>query len=132
MLAPRARSPYPDTVSLSKLVLTEGETPANLFEALAVHLGIDKTIEIRSFGSKDNLRNVLAALVKSHGFGTMVHSLGIARDAENDATAARNSVQSAIHNASIPEHIKPTIMILPDNAGAGMMYPFCELRSTGR
>ena len=76
MLAPRARSPYPDTVSLSKLLLAEGETPANLFEALAVHLGIDKTIEIRSFGSKDNLQNVLAALVKSHGFGTVVQTQG--------------------------------------------------------
>src|SRR5262245_52665100 len=106
MIAPRHRSPYPDTVRLSKLLLVGGETPAHFFEALAVHLGIDKTIEIRSFGGNQNLPGALSALVKSHGFAQMVKSVGIARDAENDAKGARQSLQHAVQKANMPGQIK--------------------------
>lgn len=80
MIAPRNKSPYPESVKLSKLLLVEGETPCHFFEALASYLGINKTIEIRSFGGISNFEGVLAALVKGHGFSTTVKSLGIIRD----------------------------------------------------
>jgi hypothetical protein len=73
MIAPRMKSPYPEVVSLSKVLLVEGETPSHFFDALAAHIGLDKIIEIRSFGGNQNLPSVLGALVKSHGFSTTLH-----------------------------------------------------------
>ena len=121
MIAPRARSHYPDDPSLSKLLLVEGETPANFFEALATHLGINATIEIRSFGGNQNLQPVLSALVKSHGFALHVKSLGISRDAESSITGARQSVQSALRNSGVPETLKQSVFILPDDVNSGML-----------
>ncbi len=132
MIAPRVRAPYPQTVSLSKLLLVEGETPAHFFEALAVHLSIDKTIEIRSFGGNQNLQNVLSALVNSHGFSATVKSLGIARDAEADANAARQSVDSVVQQSRVPRQITVRITILPDNTSPGMIETLCLQSVTGK
>ena len=125
MIAPRRRNPYPENISLSRLLLVEGETPTHFFEALAVHLGINKTIEIRSFGGNENLQNFLAAIVKSHGFAATVQSLGIIRDAELDPAAAKQSVEFTITNAKLPAQIKRSIYILPDNARPGMIETLC-------
>src|SRR5262249_14199645 len=125
MIAPRRRTPYPENISLSRLLLVEGETPSHFFEALACHLGISNTIEIRSFGGNDNLQNFLGAIVKSHGFAETVQSLGIIRDAEMDAVAARQSVDSKIAIAKLPAQIKRSVYILPDNAKPGMIETLC-------
>lgn len=125
MIAPRTRSPYPSNVSLSKLLLVEGETPAHFFEAFAVSLGLDKIIEIRNFGGNQLLVHSLTALVQSHGFANTVQSLGIARDAEVDAQAAKRSVEGAIQQAKCPQQIKRSILILPNNANPGMLETLC-------
>jgi hypothetical protein len=110
---------------LSKLLLVEGETPTHFFEALAVHLKINETIEIRSFGGNQNFKNGLLALTKSHGFGATVNSLGVVRDAEKDANAARRSLDDAIKDAKLPSQIKVSTFILPDNSKSGLIETLC-------
>ncbi len=128
MIVPRPKPPYPEEIRLSKLLLVEGETPAHFFEALLAHLAISDTIEIRSFGGNEKLQNNLSALTKSHSFRKTVKSIGIIRDAEDDANTARQSVESAVKKAQIPNLTKNSVFILPDNAQAGMIETLC-LRS---
>jgi hypothetical protein len=125
MIAPRKKAPYPENVSLSKLLLVEGETPAHFFEALAVHVGVEKQVEIRSFGGITNFEDFLSALVKGHGFGTTVKSLGIIRDAELDADGAKKAIAAAVKNAKLPSHIPLKVYILPDNSKPGMIETLC-------
>lgn len=125
MIAPRARNPYPEKISHGKLLLVEGETPAHFFEALAKHVGLEKEIEIRSFGGVNNFQSVLSAMVLSHGFSSVVKSLGIIRDAETNAVAAKQSIEDSIVKAKLPTQIKRSIYILPDNARPGMIETLC-------
>jgi hypothetical protein len=125
MIAPRTKTPYPENVKLAKLLLVEGETPAHFFDELATQLGIGDTIEIRSFGGNENLLRNLIALVKGHGFSKTVKSLGIIRDAEADADAARKSVADAVERSKLPAGISWKAFILPDNSRPGMIETLC-------
>lgn len=125
MIAPRIKAPYPENVKLSKLLLVEGETPAHFFEALAKHIGLNKVIEIRSFGGNSNFEDVLTALVKGHGFSSTVNSLGIIRDAEKDVNAAKKSVEASITKSKLPSQIAWKLYILPDNSRPGMIETLC-------
>jgi hypothetical protein len=89
-----------------------------------VHLGINQTIEIRSFGGNSNCASVLKALVKSHGF-SVVESLGIIRDAEVDANAAKQSVDYIIANSGLATTVRRSVFILPDNTNPGMIETLC-------
>jgi hypothetical protein len=126
MIVPKPRSAtLPIAITLRKLLLVEGETPAHFFEALARHLSIADKIEIRSFGGKEQLASFLKLLVTTSDFQSKVTSLGIVRDAEEDAKAARSSVLDAVRAASIPPIVRVSHFILPDNTTPGMIETLC-------
>ena len=109
-------------------LLVEGKAQQNFFEALIQHLRLQNEPQIQDFGGVSELRGFLEAFVNSPGFGS-VTSMGIVRDAEESAAAARQSVQDSLRNAGLPlpgdvgESGSPVvhILILPDDADAGMI-----------
>lgn len=114
-----ARTPTP--ISLSKLLLVEGETPLHFFEAFAKHLGLDKEIEIRSFGGIKQLPSFLRAIVSTGEFKKYVKSLGIARDCESDPVAAKSSVVNAVSAANLTPSTVVNFTLLPDESSSGMI-----------
>lgn len=114
-------APPPVPLSVSKLLVVEGQTPLHFVEALLLHLGLSPQVEVRSFGGVRDLRDSLAALAKTPGFH-LVQSLGILRDAEQDAKAASAAVRGAVAAAGLDQlGVNTSVFILPDNARPGMI-----------
>ncbi len=122
MQVPKERAPVPPTpVTLSKLLLVEGATCWHFFEALAAELGLSTQIEIRDYGGITELSEYLKLIASTSDFHQNVKSLGIARDAEEDAQAARRSVEQAIAGATLPPEVRSKVFIIPDGAEKGMI-----------
>src|SRR5689334_7525213 len=116
MIAPRPRDAVlHQGIQLAKLLLVEGETPAHFFEAMAKHLGLDRQIEIRSYGGLEQLAVFLRAIAATAAFRLLVRSVGIIRDAEDDCERAVASVRDAISKANVPKEVKVIYYILPNN-----------------
>ena len=82
-------------------LLVEGKDQLNFFEAFIRREELQNDMQVRNFGGVNQLRGFLLALVDSPGFETVV-SMGIVRDAENCAEAARQSVRDSLRNAGLP------------------------------
>lgn len=125
-------SPRPERlnppIQLEKLLLAEGETPANLFEELAKHLGLSDQIEIRSFGGISQFGKYVKTIASTADFKAKVKSLGIIRDAEHDPVGARQSITHGVQNANLPSGVTVKIAILPDDSTPGKIESLC-LRS---
>lgn len=115
----KAVSPRP--IELPRLLLVEGETPLNFFDALTGHLGLSDRVEIRSFGGVHDLREFLPALVASAGF-RQVKKLGIIRDCEVDPAAAAQSLRDLIEHVMIDRsRVDISWLLLPDEKSPGML-----------
>ena len=106
-------------------LLVEGKAELNFFRALTQHIGLQNEPQIQEFGGVDGLRQFLQGFVMTPGFGS-VTSIGIIRDAEESAVAARQSVANSLQNAGLPapgDGDGPTVhvLILPDDAEPGMI-----------
>jgi hypothetical protein len=119
----QARTPEP--IKLSKVLYVEGPTPMHFFDFFVRGLGLDDSIEIRSFGGINELALRLKTLAAGNDFRTHVRSLGIVRDAESDAAAALRSAQDAVTRASIGRNVSVSYFILPDNSRPGMIETLC-------
>jgi hypothetical protein len=128
------RPPTPPTppipITLSKVLLVEGDTPMHFFEALLRHLGLNTVIEIRNFRGVSDLRDYLSALVSAPDFQSLVTSVGVVRDAEDKlAVDARQSVTDAFAAAGLTgastQPVKTAVYILPDDANPGMIETLC-------
>jgi hypothetical protein len=122
---PPKTAPPPVPVTLSKALLVEGATPMHFFEALLDELGFQDQVEIRSFGGVQDLRAALRALASSSEFARVVKSVGVVRDAESDAKGARQSAEDALGAAGLPEGMRSSVFILPDNERPGMLETLC-------
>ena len=126
MIVPKERAARPpQAIALNKLLLVEGETPSHFFEAFATNLGISESIEIRSYGGKDQLATYLRTIAAGSDFRTSVASLGIIRDSEDDPGAAKQSVESAIMAANIRSNVEVKVALLPDDSTPGMIETLC-------
>nr|BAL54915.1 hypothetical conserved protein [uncultured Acetothermia bacterium]BAL60051.1 hypothetical conserved protein [Candidatus Acetothermum autotrophicum] len=115
------------------ILIVEGGEDKQFFQALIQHLGLSG-IDIMGIGGKDQIKANLKALRNSSGF-TIVRSLGIVRDADDDPRAAFQSVCSALQNAGLPVPDRPlvsvgsnpavTVMILPDINTPGALEDLC-------
>lgn len=121
---PPREAPPPVPISLSRLLLVEGSTPQNFFEAFLIHLERDGEIEVRNFGGIKELRRVLKALTSTAEFDR-VESLGIVRDAERDAEAARASIVDSISAQKLPPSVATSFFVLPNNSDPGMLETLC-------
>jgi len=129
------------TVEIAKpnLLLVEGREDELFFGALVKHLGL-QNIQIMGIAGKTNLRRNLKALILSPRF-TEVISLGVVRDANDDPSAAFQSVHDALQAVNLPAPGRPlepagdspqvTVMILPEEGAPGMLEDLC-LKSVGQ
>lgn len=98
-------------------LLVEGKAEQNFFDAFVRHLGFQDGPQIQVFGGVDGLRSFLQGFVMSPDFDS-VTSIGIVRDAEESALAARESVEASLRNAGLPvpgnaeRHRGPTVNVL--------------------
>jgi hypothetical protein len=122
---PPKTAPPPVAVSLSKVLLVEGDTCLHFFEALLSELGLEDEVEVRHFGGVQQLRAFVRAFASTSAFRDVVTSLGVVRDAETDAKGARQSVEDALTVAGLPEGVQTSVFILPDNKRRGMIETLC-------
>lgn len=94
-----------------KLLIVEGTDEKDVFEHWLAELGL-KSIQILPIGGKDSFKNKMPIFIKDSNFSS-VTSIGIIRDADNDAISAFQSVCSVLRNCRIQQPIKP---LLPTNA----------------
>jgi hypothetical protein len=117
-------------------LLVEGNDQRNFFEAVIDRLSLDG-IQTQNFGGIDELRGFVRALSDMSSFPQRVRTIGVVRDAETDAAAAFQSVQSSLRNASLPVPSVPagvaegpprvSILILPGGGQPGMLETLlCE------
>src|SRR6266511_3010519 len=124
MLPARVPPPSPGPVTLSKLLLVEGDTPMHFFEALLKELGLQDDIEIRNFRGVGDFKTYLVNLADTDEFKRVVTSVGVIRDAEaKPATAARAAIEYALTAAGLTPTrtplVRTSIFILPDNTNEG-------------
>ena len=120
--------PPPARIEEPIQLLVEGKDQLNFFEVLLRDLSLKNEIQIQDFGGVTELGSFLVALVDSPNFETVV-SIGVARDAENSAVAARQSVEGSLQRAGLPapadagEGRAPSVhvLILPDDEEPGMI-----------
>ncbi len=129
MIPARQPVPPPPPITLSKLLVVEGDTPMHFFEALLRHLKLADQIEIRNFRGIGDLKTFIIDLARSAEFQRLVTSVGVVRDAENDSRSACQSVEDALAAAGLtPQRVPPigtAIFILPDNQRPGMIETLC-------
>ena len=135
MMLERKSVNQPEQITESSLLLVEGRSDEEFFKALMRKMQLSG-IEIRMYGGKNNLRKALNGLQRISGFDRI--SLGIVRDADNNAKSAFQSVCSALRNAGLshpkqPESFEGTkprigVLVLPDANTPGMLETIC-LRS---
>jgi hypothetical protein len=126
----------PEPIKESKQLLVEGRSDEEFFKALMRNMGIEG-IQIQRYEGKNRLRNFIERFRSQSNF-KMVVSLGIVRDADNNAKSAFQSVCSALRNAGLshpkqPESFEGTkprigVLVLPDANTPGMLETIC-LRS---
>jgi len=138
----KGSSPKPEAITNKALLLVEGKDPLRFFEVLCKHLALSQKLEIRNFGGVNELRLFLIGLSSASGFAD-VKSIGIIQDAERDSTAAFQSVQGSLRNASLAVPVQPEqfscdgqpavgVLILPGQARPGMLETFlCETFADG-
>ncbi len=130
---PDHRPPPPSTVEEPTVFGVEGMDQAYFFGALLRYLGLDGVVW--NLKGKSEYKKRLTALKQTTGFEQNVVSLGVVRDADDNAAAAFESVQGALRAAQlpVPEHpLEPigdapqvTVMVLPGQGEPGMLENLC-------
>lgn len=121
-------------VNASKQLLVEGNDDQRFFNAMCRHFGLGG-IEIISYRGKPNLGNKLWDLVKHPDF-QLIPSIGIVRDADNNARSAYDSVAGSLRRAGLPipnaplipaerDGLRISILILPPAAARGELEDVC-------
>ncbi|MEY2879831.1 MAG: hypothetical protein RLZZ15_2211 [Verrucomicrobiota bacterium] len=103
-----------------KLLLGEGVDEERVFAALVAHAGLAEQIQVLNYRGKDKLGKYLRTLGGLPGFNQL-DSLGITRDADEDATATRTSVDALVTKAVFPAALKISVLVLPDDNRAGAL-----------
>ena len=116
-----------------KLLLVEGRDEELVLGALLRHLGIHD-VQVQNYGGKNRLGYFLVSLTGEPNFD-QIQSLGIVRDADDNAHSALESVQSGLRNVGLPipqTFLSPagngptvSVFIMPDNDGPGALERLC-------
>ena len=120
----------------SKLLLVEGRDEELVLGAFLRHLAI-ADVPVQGYGGKDRLKQFLEALLEEVAFA-QIQSIGIVRDADDNARSALQSVQSSLRNVGLPapqNFLEPAgdlpdsprvaVFIMPDNANPGALENLC-------
>jgi hypothetical protein len=123
-------------IGAPKQLLVEGRTPEIFFREWVEYLKLDKTIEVRKYGSLDELTDFLKVFTRRPDFEEKVKSVGIIRDAEDKpAKSAFDSVCESLRAVGLvfPQGfrsfgdgpIRTGVFILPDCEQPGMLETLC-------
>jgi len=128
--ATQSRSLEQQSIHKPKLLLVEGREDLAVFQGLCGHWGLED-IQIMDMEGIKNLRARLDVLVRDPGFQTL-RTLAIARDADDDAQRAFQSVRDALSKcpplktalpskagASVGDRPATAVFIVPDNTSPG-------------
>jgi hypothetical protein len=137
IICPTCNERIEDTLRITKpkLLIVEGRDEEEFFGPMLAELGI-KDIQVAGIGGKEKLRGNLKALKTTDPGFSVLTSLGIARDADNDAKGAFQSVQDALKSAGLPCPEEPmhatatgsprvSVMIVPPNEDRGALESLC-------
>lgn len=129
----------PISVEQPRLLVVEGVSEAHLFNALFAHMEekdgvrIDD-IQIINVGGRDNIRRDIQVIVNDRDF-SMVSSIGIVRDADDNADDALRSVQGALRDVGLPapsaplsvvgDNPKVAVLITPYGRSSGVLEDVC-------
>ena len=126
----------PRPIEKSRLLVVEGPDDSRFLSALLRHLGREGEFDIRSLEGVSNFSQMMQTFPGISGFA-QVESLGVIRDADQNAQSAFQSVCSALGNAhlSVPERPlsiageKPrvSVFIWPDCQSVGTLETLCLL-----
>ena len=125
-----------ERIESSVQLLVEGNDQRNFFNAFIRHLALDD-IQVWNFGGVKDLSRFLRAFVIEPGFQSTVRSVGVARDAEDSAGSAFQSVQSSLKRAGLAVPVQPEtlgdgnpsvrVLIFPGKGKSGMLETLlCE------
>lgn len=125
---------YSRSIEQPAVLLVEGMDEFSLLLNLLEHLRIAE-IDICSYEGKDKLRPCLDALKIRDGFTSVLKTMGILRDADDDADAAFASVVGALSAVGLPAPSAPGefigekprvgVFILPGNGQSGSLETIC-------
>jgi hypothetical protein len=127
-------SPHvPQEITKPKLLIGEGIDELRFFKALLKFLDISH-IQVEQYGGKDKLSKYLRGLSKRPGYQGL-ESLGIFRDADQNAKSAFQSVENYLKATQLPSPSKSGqfadgkprvgVFILPDGVNPGMLEDVC-------
>jgi len=124
----------PGAINQPAVVLVEGKEDERFFGAFAKRFNLDK-IQVIAVGGRTRFAERLRTIKSSPGFAT-VRYLIVVRDADKDAKAAFQSVQTALINAGLPAPDRPlvstgnthpvvTVVIMPGGERPGKLEDLC-------
>lgn len=96
----------PETIIHKKLLLAEGKDAYHFFCHACNFYREDEDVQVMDFGGIKELPNFLLLLANDESYDN-VETIVIARDAENDAEAAIESIKHSMKEAQIPTPKKP-------------------------
>ncbi len=122
------------SITQPKIIIVEGIEDQRFFQPLCDSISLSG-IQILPIGGKTFLPGRLQALSKEPSFFSTVQVLAILRDADDDASAAFQSVCTALGQANLPVPpavLQPTgtkpivrVMIVPHGKTSGMLEDIC-------
>ncbi len=124
----------PAPITRPKLLVVEGTDARVFFDVLLEQMGLADTVQTQDFGGVNELSSFLRTLPGTSGF-SQVTSLGIVRDAENNAQSAFQSVCGSLRKAGLSVPQRPmvpasgspgvSVFVLPDCTSPGMLETLC-------
>lgn len=120
-------------ISKCKLLIGEGEEEKRFFQALLTHLNITN-IDVEAYGGKAKLASYLKTFLVRPDHQSVL-SLGITRDADDNAEDAFKSVCDALSQCGLAmpnrsgefggNGLQIGVLILPDGHNPGMLEDVC-------
>lgn len=120
----------PATITEPRQLVVEGRDASLFLEAFLRHEKV-AGVQVQNFGGNSELGSFLGALANVSGFRANVESIGIVRDADQAATAALQSVKSAVRKVgwqaptqvlrAVGRNPRVIALILPGRGRSGML-----------
>ncbi len=120
-------------ISKCKLLIGEGEEERRFFQALLTHLNITN-VDVEAYGGKSKLSSYLKTFLVRPDRQSVI-SLGITRDADDNADDAFRSICGALNQCGLAVPNGPGefagnapqvgVLILPDGCNPGMLEDVC-------
>ena len=133
---PSPEQPSPEPITKTHLLVVEGDDDSRFLAAMLRQLGRNTEFDIRRYEGVGNLGEYLRTLTVTPGF-LQVNSLGIIRDADQNAQSAFQSVCSGLRNRSLSVPQRPIelagekprvgVFVWPDCVQPGTLETLCLL-----